>query len=105
MLIYLTAHSWLVGQIPMKSGLITPSTHPTTFTLFSGLTGVLGVLLVGLSPLLLLKIRAPASEQSQFAAVNPNLYGKTRPSLFWAFIALLALFGYALISLERTPRY
>lgn len=95
MLIYLTAHAWQVGQIPLKSGPITPSTHPITFTLFSGLMGVLGVLLVILSPLLLFKIRAPGSEQSQFAAMNPKLYGKTRPTLFWAFIALLALIGYA----------
>lgn len=106
MLIYLTAHAWQVGQIPMKSGPITPSTHPITITLFSGLLGVLGVLLVGLSPLLLLKIRASDSKQSQFAAMNPKLYGKTRPTLFWpSSPCWLCLATRPSDPLERTPRH
>lgn len=101
MLIYLATHAWQVGQISMKGGPVTPSTHPITFVLMTGMAGVVGVLLIVASPLVLLKIRASASEQSEFAAINPKLYGKTRPALFWAFIALLALIGYALVRHAR----
>jgi len=101
MLVYLATHAWQVGRLSMKGWPVTPSTHPTTFVLMTGLAGVAGVLLIISSPLLLLKIRAPASEQSEFAAINPKLYGKTRPALFWAFIALLAFIGYALVRPAR----
>lgn len=98
MLVYLATHAWQVGQISMKGGPITPSTHPFTFVLMTGMAGVVGVLLIVASPLALLKIRAPASEQSEFGAINPKLYGKTRPALFWTLIVLLALVGYVLLT-------
>lgn len=97
MLIHLATRAWQVGQMSMKGGLITPSSDPITFALLTGMAGLAGVLLIGLSPLLILKILAPGSEQSRIAAHNPGLYGKTRPALFWILIALLALFGYALL--------
>jgi hypothetical protein len=101
MLVYLAMHAWQIGQISMRGGPVTPSTHPITFVLMTGMAGVVGILLIVASPLVVLKNRAPASEQSEFAAINPKLYGKTRPTLIWAFIALLALIGYALVRPAR----
>ena len=97
MLIYLARHAWQVGQLSTKGGPITPSSDPITFTLLTGMAGVAGIVLIGVSPLLLLKILAPDSEQSRFAAEHPGLYRKTRPALLWTLIALLAVIGYAFL--------
>ncbi len=76
---------------------MTPATHPIGFAFAMTLGMLVGGCMVLGSPLVLAKILSSKAEQEKFAANMPYLFGKTRPSIFYAFVAIVLLVAWALL--------
>lgn len=97
MLIYLAVHAWQTGEFHSRGRILRPSNNPIEFSIITALGSIFGAALLCASPAIIFKVLASDAAKIEFIANNPKLYGKTRPSLLWLLMALLALAGYSLL--------
>jgi hypothetical protein len=96
--LHLAVHAWQIGELHGRSGLVmTSETHPIGFVLGIILGIIVGVSLLLGSPFVLSKILSSRKIQEEFAAKIPYLFGKTRPSIFYSFVAIVLLVAIALL--------
>ena len=97
LLLHLAVNAWQIGELHGSRGLVmTPETHPIGFALGIILGIVAGAFLLLGSPFVLSKILSSRKIQEEFASKIPYLFGKTRPSIFYSFVAIVLLVAIAL---------
>ena len=92
-LVYASVNIWLVGKFSSRGHLIHKETEPIQFLFFTGLSGLFGLALVCYAPIFLRNVlKATDSEVITLSQLNPKIFGKTRPSIFWLGLVLVGGF-------------